>query len=61
MRKDDTEVGHYYLGEVDIDLKSVEDIEDGIGDGQHKEAKMNLILKHPVEYGIFRFFESRLE
>ena len=58
VKKDEREAEHYYLGEVDIDLESVENVEDGIGDGNHKVARMNFILAHPVEYALFKYFES---
>lgn len=61
VKKDEAEAEHYYLGEVDIDLESTENVEDGIGDGRHKVARMNFILEHPVEYNIYRFLESGYE
>lgn len=58
VKKDEEEVEHYYLGEVEIDLNSAENVKDGIGNNRDKVAKMNFILENPVEYGIFRYFES---
>ncbi|WP_462422036.1 DUF3427 domain-containing protein [Salinicoccus sp. Marseille-QA3877] len=61
VKKDEAEAEHYYLGEVEIDLDTAENVEDGIGGNKDKVAKMNFILEQPVEYGIFRYFESSLK
>lgn len=58
VKKDEVEAEHYYLGEVEIDLDSAENVEGGIGENKDKVARMNFILESPVEYGIFRYFES---
>lgn len=57
-RDDDEGSYHYYMGEVDIDLSSTENAMIGLSDQQHKVAKMNFILKHPVDYNMYRFIDG---
>lgn len=57
-RDDDEGVYHYYMGDVDIDLGSAKNTMIGLQDDQHKVAKMNFILRHPVDYNMFRFIDG---
>lgn len=54
-RDDDEGAYHYYVGEVDIDIESMENTMIGAKDNEHKVAKMNFILKNAMEYNMFRF------
>ena len=46
------------MGEVDIDLKSAENASIGLTDDQHKVAKMNFIMEHPVDYNMYQFIDG---
>src|SRR5699024_11002087 len=59
-RDDDEGVYHYYMGDVDIDLDSAENTMIGLQDDQHKVAKMNFILRNPVDYNMFRFIDGSI-
>lgn len=57
-RDDDEGAYHYYVGEVDIDFESMTNTSIGSKENQFKVAKMNFILKKPMEYNMFRFISG---
>lgn len=54
-RDDDEGAYHYYVGEVNIDFESMKNTLIGEPGKKFKVAKMNFILKKPVDYNMYRF------
>lgn len=57
-RDDDEGKEFYYLGNANIDFKSAINTKMGSAESQLDVVKMNLIMEHPVEYNLYRFFEA---
>lgn len=60
-RDDDEGNGFYFLGEGDIDYKSLEQTKMNGTDKKHNVVKMNIILQDALEYNLYRFFEEKHE
>ncbi|MFD2830587.1 DUF3427 domain-containing protein [Corticicoccus populi] len=57
-RDDDEGKGFYYLGNAKIDEESVEQTKMNGTEKKHNVVKMNLMMTHPLEQNLYRFFEE---
>lgn len=59
VKKDDDEGrDFYFLGNANIDFKSLQETKMQGSGKQQNVVTMNLVMEEPVEYNIYRFFES---